>query len=94
MLCGSIEIIGLPTGEVQKKVGEIDKLFNGMPWQGEYEIVVVTSTVYSVGRQTGRPFLRLMSTQTEYLGAIIDELKKLGMKIQVMLLDRIIPENG
>lgn len=87
----NIELYGFTAAEVATASSQIREIFADKPYQDEYVITCILSRVtdHHVQRQ---PFIRLVNTPSEHLGDMIAELQKVGVDIEVMMLDGFYPK--
>ncbi len=85
----NIEIYGLRERSGIRVINKIDRLFRGKDYKDEYVITHVPSFVVD-RKKTSQPFLRLVTTPSDHVDDIINELMKIGMDLELMLLNRFI----
>jgi len=87
----NIEIYGLKDSDGVKVAEKIDELFREKDYRDEYVLTYIQSYVCD-RKGIVQPYLRLVTTPSDHMEDIIGELRKIGMDIEVSLLERFIPK--
>lgn len=86
----NIEIHGLKNETREYVHSKIRSAFAEKPYRDDYVITAYESKVHD-WRLNAQPFIRLVTTPSDHTEDIIQELQKLDLDIEVMILDRFIP---
>jgi hypothetical protein len=89
----NIEIHGLNNEEGENLRQKIVKLFKTKSWEDEYVVTLIPSSVTDKN-STRQPFIRLVTTPSLDNDAIVAELEKLEIDIELLELKKFIPKQS
>lgn len=81
--------LATPLRRVEEVESKIRELFEPKPYKKDYVISRIDSHVVDHDNDP-QPFIRLVSTE-EHIDDVVEELKKLGYDIEIMILNTFIP---
>lgn len=95
----NIEIYGYAvnsTGDVARRIivtlrDQIFELFKDSPFVDEMVVTAIDSDVTDKNHED-QPFLRLLSSEEEHVGEILEKLKTLGLDIEYQKLEAFYPK--